>query len=183
MYPQIEGVTFDENEERLKVVFPVRRHQLFLSLYTVLLLVWAGVTGWMLYLLFAADISALGLGFLVVWIVILLVWAYVWYRLGRNVWRWWQYYVATREVLLIDEEMVVVHRPFFFLGVTDAYAREHVSPFRYDEEEGAIAFAYGARAGKFGTGLPAPMARRLVVVLNRRLFPEAVLEEEPPARE
>lgn len=178
IYPQIEGVTFDENEERLKVAFPVRRHRLFLSLYTVLLLVWLGVTGWMLYLLFAADISQLGLTFLVVWILILLVWAYVWYRLGRNIWRWWQYYMATRELLLIDAETLVVHRPFFFLGVTDAYAREHISPFRYDEEEEAIAFAYGARAGKFAAGLAETPARRLVATLNRRFFPGAVEEDQ-----
>lgn len=176
IYPQIEDVTFDENEERLKVLFPVRRHSLFLALYTLLLLVWLGVTGWMLALLFAADISQLGLAFLIVWIIILFVWAYIWYRLGRNIWRWWQYYMATREMLLIDEETLVVHRPFFFLGVTDAYALEHVSPFRYDEKEAVIAFDYGARAGNFAAGLPEPAARRLVAALNRRYFPGA---EEP----
>ena len=177
IYPQIEEVTFDENEERLKVAFPVRRNLLFFGIYSVLLLAWLGVTGWMLALLFAADVSAMGLSFIIVWIIILLVWAYIWFRLGRSIWHWWQYHVAEREVLLIDEELLVVHRPFLFLGVTEAYALEHVSPFAYDEEEKVIGFAYGARAGNFASGLPAPAARRLAVALNRRYFPDELQED------
>lgn|GEM_PF-2574043 len=178
IFPQIEDVSFDDNGERLKVVFPVRRNLPFLTIYSVLLLIWLGVTGWMISLLFGTDISVLSLGFIIVWVIILLIWAYIWFRLGRSIWRWWQYYMAEREVLLIDDETLVVHRPFFFLGATDAYALEHVSPFAYDEKEQVIGFSYGARAGNFATGLPANAARRLATALNRRYFPDAPVEEE-----
>lgn len=176
-FPTITDVEFEQQEKRLKVVMPVQRHQVYFALYSVLLLAWIGVTIWMLGLLFGTTVENLTTTFIVVWIIILIIWAYIWYRLGRMVWYWWQYYTATREVLFVDEEILIVRRPLSILGVTDGYDMDHVSPFYYSEKYDAIAFDYGSRGGQFGHSLPRPDAERLIAVLNRRFFPQSL---EPP---
>lgn len=173
-YPRIDDVTFEETPERLKVVLPVRRQWPYLLVYSVLMLVWLGATVWMLVLLFGAPRGNMSLAFLVVWAIILLIWAYLWYRLGRFVWRWWQYFAANREILFVSPTTLIVRRPFSLLGVTDAYALEHVSPFYYSEKVGAVAFDYGSRGGLFGQGLEPPAAQQLITALNRRFFPHAL---------
>lgn len=171
--PRIDGVTFEQTPERLKVVLPLRRQWPFLLVYSVLMLTWIVVTVWMLVLLFQTSRGQMGLVFFIVWVLILLVWAYLWYRLGGFVWRWWQYYAATREILFIDPALLIVRRPLSVLGVTDAYAMEHVSPFYYSERHAAVAFDYGSRGGVFGQALAPLQAQQLVTALNRRFFPHA----------
>ena len=178
IYPQIDGVTFEETTERLKVSMPAERHRIFLIVYSVLLLTWSAVTIWMIVQLLDTSLSGLSLFFIVVWIIILLVWAYVWYRLGRHVWRWWQYYMATREILFIYDEFLIVRRPLSIFGVDDGYDMEYVGPFYYSEKRGAVAFDYGSREGTFAKGLPPSAAERLSGALNRRFFPQALLDEE-----
>lgn len=173
-FPHIQNVEFEPDAERLKVTLPAERHHLFLGLYSILLLAWIGVTIWMISLLFETSISDLPTMFLIVWILILLVWAYVWYRLGRSVWYWWQYYAATREILFIDKELLIVRRPLSLIGVTDAYDMEHVGPFYYSEKNDSIAFDYGSRAGQFASSLTPEEASQLAKALNRRFFPEAL---------
>lgn len=175
---RIQGVTFEETADRLKVALPLRRKWPFLLVYSTLLLAWLLVTVWMLVLLFQTQRGVMSTLNLVVWALILLVWAYLWYRLGRFVWRWWQYYAATREILFVDPALLVVRRPLSLLGVTDAYAMEHVSPFYYNEQHAAIAFDYGTRGAIFGQGLGKGEARTLITALNRRFFPHALVEEE-----
>lgn len=177
-YPRIDDVTFEETAERLKVVLPVRRQWPYLLIYSVLMLVWLGVTVWMLVLLFDTSRGEMPTAFLVVWAIILLVWAYLWYRLGRFVWRWWQYFAADREILFVNSTTLIVRRPFSMLGVTDAYAMEHVSPFYYSDKHQSVAFDYGSRGGLFGHGLAQPAARELIAALNRRFFPHAVDDED-----
>lgn len=169
--PQLKDVHYEDKSGRLKVVMPAERNWPFFGLYSLLLLVWLGVTVWMLGLLFETSLSGLSMTFQVVWIIIMLVWAYVWYRLGRSVWHWWQFYAATREILFIDEEILIVRRPLSILGVTDAYDMEHVSPFYYSEKHGAVAFDYGSRGGLYGRGLGRSDAEDLLSALNRRYFP------------
>lgn len=171
-FPEIEKIQFDTVDERLKVVMPVERNWPFFGVYTVLLVTWVGVTGWMLVLLFGISISELTTQFLIVWAIILLIWAYVWYRLGRMVWRWWQYYASTREVLFIDSDVLIVRRPLSLLGVTDAYGMEYVSPFYYSEKHEAVAFDYGSRGGLFGSGVGREEAQQLIDFLNRRFYPD-----------
>jgi hypothetical protein len=171
--PRIDGVTVEETPERLKVVLPLRRQWPFFLVYSVLMSAWIGVTVWMLFLLFQTSRGQMGLFYFIVWVLILLVWAYLWYRLGRFVWRWWQYYAATREILFIDPTLLIVRRPLSLLGVTDAYAMEHVSPFYYSEKHAAIAFDYGSRGGVFGQTLAQAQAQQLIAALNRRFFPHA----------
>lgn len=177
-YPRIADVTFEETPERLKVVLPVRRQWPYLLVYSALLLIWLGATVWMLVLLFGASRGDMSVAFLVVWVIILLIWAYLWYRLGSFVWRWWQYFVADREILFMSPAMLIVRRPLSLLGVTDAYSMEHVSPFYYSEKYGAVAFDYGSRAGLFGQGLEPPAAQELIAALNRRFFPHALEDDD-----
>ncbi|NLF63802.1 MAG: hypothetical protein GX579_04305 [Chloroflexi bacterium] len=177
-YPDIAGVTFEETPERLKVVLPVRRQWPYLLVYSVLMLTWLGATVWMLTLLFGVSRGDMSVRFLIVWVIILLIWAYLWYRLGSFVWRWWQYFAATREILLVSPATLIVRRPLSLLGVTDAYAMEHVSPFYYSEKNGAVAFDYGSRGGLFGLGLERPAAQELIAALNRRFFPHALDEDD-----
>lgn len=177
-YPEIQDVQFDRVDERLKVVMPVERSWRYLIVYSALLLAWIGVTIWMLSLLFGTSTRDLPTQFLVVWVIILFVWAYIWYRLGRSVWRWWQYYAATREVVFIDSEILIVRRPLSLLGVTDAYGMEHVSPFYYNEEHESVAFDYGSRGGLFGSGITHQAAQRLIRYLNDRFHPHAMELED-----
>jgi hypothetical protein len=177
-YPRIEEVTFEETAERLKVVLPARRQWPFLLIYSALMLTWVAVTVWMLVLLFRTSRSSMSTLYLVVWAIILLIWSYLWYRLGRYVWRWWQYYAADREILFVNPSLLIVRRPFSLLGVTDAYTMEHVSPFYYSEKYGAIAFDYGSRGAQFGQSLDRPAAQLLVHALNRRFFPHGLEDED-----
>lgn len=177
-YPQLADVEFDTVDERLKVMMPLRRKGPYLFVYSVLLLAWVGATIWMLVLLFSTTLADLATQFLVVWAIILLIWAYIWYRLGRSVWRWWQYYAAQREVLFIDKEILIIRRPLSLLGVTDAYDMEHVSPFYYQDEHEAIAFNYGSRGGLFGEGIPRAQAQQLIAYLNDRFYPESIELDE-----
>ena len=172
-FPEIEHVQFDTVEDRLKVVMPLERDRLYLAIYTALLITWLGTTVWMGSLLVGAQTSDLPTQFVVVWIIILLIWAYIWYRLGRMVWRWWQYYAATREVLFVDDHVLIVRRPLSLLGVTDAYAMEHVSPFYYSEKHQSVAFDYGSRGGLFGSGIERRGADMLIDYLNARFYPHA----------
>lgn len=172
-FPEIEQVQFDAVDERLKVIMPLQRNRLFLGVYSVLLLTWVGVTVWMVTLLLGADTSGLATQFIVVWVILLLIWAYIWYRLGGMVWRWWQYYAAMREVLFINGEVLIVRRPLSLLGVTDAYDMEHVSPFYYSTKHGAVAFDYGSRGGLFGSGISVNAAQELIDYLNARFYPHA----------
>lgn len=176
--PRIPKVTFEASADRLKVALPLRRQSGFFLVYSLLMLAWLVFTVWMLVLLFQTSRGEMSTLFLVIWALILLVWAYLWYRLGRFIWRWWQYYAATREILIIDPAMLIIRRPLSLLGVTDAYAMEHVSPFYYSEKHHAVAFDYGSRGALFGTGLDKSEASQLITTLNRRCFPHAQLDEE-----
>ncbi len=180
--PTINNVTFEEQENRLKVAMPLQRHWPYFIVYSILLLIWVSATGWMLGILlgqiFRPSDFSLPTLFVVVYIVIILVWSYLWYRLGKSVWRYWQYYAALREILFIDGHTLIVRRPLSILGVTDAYDMRHVSPFYFNEKNKAIGFEYGSRGGLFGQGLGREEADQLIAVLNDRFYPHAQQVEE-----
>ena len=90
-YPQLSNVEFDTVDERLKVVMPLTRKLPYLAVYSILLLAWIGATIWMISLLFSTSTRELSTQFVVVWIILLIIWAYIWMRLGRSVWRWWRW--------------------------------------------------------------------------------------------
>lgn len=170
-------ITLEENEERLKVVMPLERHQLAALIYTVLFIVWLGALILFIYWLFnppqARGISDLPPIFRLIWIVGVLIWLYVWVRtLGRSILRWWQYHLATRELLFIDKNTYIVRRPVSIFGITDAYDRRYVAPFYHSETHNALAFQYGeTRHILFGQTLRPAEQSTLLDFLNQRYFP------------
>ncbi|MCA9940644.1 MAG: hypothetical protein KC418_18535 [Anaerolineales bacterium] len=174
-----QQVTIEEKPEWQKVVMPAERNWLLFLIYTILMLVWTGMFGIILAGLlsnpFNFEVRAL---FIWVWRILLLLWLAVWVWFARRwLWRYWQYYAASREILFINAQEFIVRRPVSLLGVTDVYDMKHVTPLRYDAEEKAIAFEYGVRPVRFGRALAPTAAQDLVERLNRRHF--AVDDEEP----
>jgi hypothetical protein len=175
LYPQIDNVTFREQEaeERLKITLPIERdwqNWLFLVLLTASLIVWVAMIIIILSFLFR-DVLPNRERYTFVLTVMLLVWLLLWYYLGRTVWNRWQYHAANREILFINDAVLIVRRPVSILGVTDAYDMQHVNPFYYSEEHECPAFTYGSQRIYFGQHLAEKEARALISVLNRRFFP------------
>lgn len=163
MNAQIE---FEETPQRLKVVIPINVGWLPLALHTVALLVWVGMLVIVLVYLFGGRSNSFVLT------TLLLVWLLIWLWFGRFLWRRWQYHVATREILFIDEEQLVLRRPVSLLGLTTAYDFQNVSPFYFSDKHSCPAFDYAYLHVYFGRSLPADQARELVAELNKRCFPE-----------
>jgi signal transduction histidine kinase len=170
----IAGVTLEENRDRLKIVLPVRRQWVYLGIYSLLLLVWLGMV--VFGIIFTNRIAFSGERFAFVFTLLLLVFLFVLYRLGRIIWRQWQFYVANREILFLFDDHLVIRRPVSLLGITTAYDRQYVRPFRYDESQHSPIFEYGNRYVLFGLGLPRPDAEALVRFLNGRYFPNMAEE-------
>ena len=167
-------VLFEENQDRLKVTIPLQRQWLFWVSYTVMLLLWLGATGGALMRLreiFQSGNFGFEGVFLWAWFAILLLIAWGWWYLGRQVWRRWQYYTANRELLFFYKDSLVVRRPLSLLGVTDGYAWAHVSPFVYDAKYDSVAFDYGSQRIPIGLTLPKAEAEALLEALNGRFFP------------
>jgi hypothetical protein len=169
MLPEIYQVELEEMDDRLKAVLPIRRNWAWLLLFTVLLILW--ITGLIWGIIFTVrDIAFSGERYAFVFTIMLLIWLYLWYRLGKIVWRQWQYYVANREILFIDKEMLIIRRPVSLLGLTDAYDFNYVSPFFCSEEHQCPGFDYGSQRVYFGQDLTEQSSQQLVDFLNDRYF-------------
>lgn len=168
--PIIEQVKFDENPDRLKVMWPVPRNWLVLGIYSLLLVLWVVLlVGGLVY---AGIIAFSGERFAFSFTVMLLVLVYVLYRFGRVLWGQWQYYAANREILFVDQKRLIVRRPVSLLGVTAAYDMAHITPFYFSDKHTCPAFDYGYQHVYFGRDLPDRSAQQLVDVLNGRFFPD-----------
>lgn len=176
MLPSIENIQFEENKERLKVVLPVKRHWFYLILYSIMLLTWAGML--VFGLVYTWQIAFSGEWFAFLFTVMLLVLLYLLYRLGRIVWQQWQYYAASREILFVHQEMLIVRRPVSIFGITDAFDRAHVTPFYFSEKHNCPAFDYGHQHVYFGQDLPSDSAGRLIGYLNARYYPHHDEDDE-----
>jgi hypothetical protein len=168
---EMSFVSFGDGDERLKVVMPLARNQPYTVIYATLLIVWIAATVVLLALLVQQPIRSMEFVYILVYLLIVAVWAYVWYRLGKHVMRYLGYYGATREILFVNERTLIIRRPLSLLGVTDAYDMAHVGLFHYDESQHAIGFDYGSRSGLFGSGLDRTGAEQLADYLNKRYFP------------
>lgn len=169
MLPDIQDVLFEETADRLKVVMPVQRNWAWLLLYSVLLILW--LAGLMWGLVFTVrDIAFSGERYAIVFTIMLLIWLYIWYRLGKIIWKQWQYHIATREILFLDKTMLIIRRPVSILGITDAYDMGYVSPFFYSVEHHCPGFDYGKQRIYLGRGLTEEASRKLVDYLNGRFF-------------
>ncbi len=169
MLPEIQDVTFEETDERLKVVLPVHRKWIWFILFNVLLLFW--IAGLIWGLIFTIqDVALSGARYAFVFTIMLIVWLYLWYRLGKILWRLWQYYAAGREIVFINKERLIIRRPVSIIGTTDAYDFEQVSPFFYSSKHKCPGFDYGSQRVYFGQDLVAEPAQLLVQALNNRYF-------------
>jgi len=169
MLPEIHQVSFAETSEQLKVTLPVRRYWAWLLLFTLLIILW--IVGLIWGIIFTIrDIAFSGERYAFVFTIMLLIWLYLWYRLGKIVWKQWQYYVAAREILFIEKDRLIIRSPVSVLGITDAYDFDYVSPFFYSEEHSCPGFDYGKQRVYFGQGLEEESSRQLVQVLNARYF-------------
>lgn len=165
----IRDVRFEETPEQLKVVLPVRRNWPATILFSVMVFVWIVLAVWGIVFAVQTAFSSERYAF---WLTVFaLIWLYIWYRLGKLVWRRWQYYATNREILFINKERMIVRRPVSILGITDAYDMQYVSPFLYSDKHSCPAFEYGHQRIYFGQGLTdEASARRLVKTLNGRFF-------------
>jgi len=169
MLPDIPDVQFEETPDRLKASLPVHRKWVWRALFSLLLLIW--VAGFIAGIIFTIrDIAFSGERYAIVFTIMLLVWLYIWYRLGKIVWRQWQYYAASREILFIEKERLIVRRPVSILGITDAYDLGYVSPFFHSKEHGCPGFDYGNQRVYWGQGLNEESSQQLVQALNERFF-------------
>lgn len=169
MIPSIEHIQFEENNERLKIVMPVRKRWVYFGLYSVMLLAWIGMA---IYgIVFTVQTAFSGERFAFVFTVMLLVLLYLLYRLGKMVWEQWQYYAANREIMFIHKEMLILRQPVSIFGITTAYDRAHITPFYVSDKHHCPAFDYGHQHVYFGHDLPAGPAARLIGYLNARYHP------------
>jgi signal transduction histidine kinase len=176
MLPIIRNVHFEQTEDRLKVVYPTQRKPVWLLVYSLLLVIW--VVGLIWGIVFVLrDVAFSGERFAIVFTIMLLIWLYIWYRLGRIVWQQWQYYAARREILFLEKDRLIIRRPVSLLGITDAYDMDYVSPFYFSEEELCPGFQYGSRRIYFARGLDRESAKRLVSTLNDRQFGHDAFED------
>ena len=176
MLPMIRDVHFEQTPDRLKVVLPVKRQPFWLLLFSLLMIVWlAGLVWGVVFTI--RDVAFSGERFAIVFTIMMLIWLYIWYRLGRLLWQQWQYFAANREILFLEKERLMIRRPVSVMGTTDAYDMSYVSPFFYSDEESCPGFTYGNRRVYFGRGLDEVPAQTLVKVINQRYFDVADEDE------
>ncbi len=170
-YPQIGNIVFEPLEERLKIVIPEPRNWLIVALLNLALLAWLVGAVWMV-IFTVQDVFGAGGRYPLAFPVLMLIWLYLWYRLGKVLWNRWQYFVANREILFINQEELIVRRPVSILGLTDAYGMDHVSPFYYSDKHKCPAFDYGFQHVYFAQKLTETEGNALVAFLNGRFFPD-----------
>ncbi len=171
------AITFEENDDRMKVVIPLKQNFLITLLYSALALFWFSGLIAFVVLLFQPQRLQLVADFRfttqLCWGILVLAWIYVWVRyIGRNVLRWWQFYLAKRELLFIDEKTVIIRRPVSIMGLTDSYDRQYIRPIYHSEQHKALAFPYGnVKQILFAMTVPQADQLQLMSFLNNRYFP------------
>ena len=152
-------ISIFRNDERTKLVLPVKRNVLALSVYTVLVLVWVIMTGLFIYSVFQPPVAirseTISSGYRLGWRVLLIVWLIFWVRfIGRYLLHWWQFHLANRELLFFEKDVFIIRRPVSIFGVTDTYDMQHMRPFYRNDRYGCMAFQYGGvQHHIFGLGL------------------------------
>ncbi len=173
-----ETIKIEELEEWQKFVMPAKRNWGLFLFYSIAMIVWLGMLIYIFFGLFRPFEIDRPFIFRLVWRLLLAGWLIVWYLFARRfLWRFWQYYAASREVLLLNKEEFIIRRPLSLLGITDVYDMQHINSVRYDAEKMAIAFQYGVRPIHFGEALTAQEGNALVAAINHRYFQKNRLEE------
>ncbi|MCA9933633.1 MAG: hypothetical protein H6662_02095 [Ardenticatenaceae bacterium] len=175
--PQIPPLTFEENDERLKVTIPLKRNWLLFGLFTLSMVIWVAMIVVVVVFIFR-DVLPNRERYTFTLTTMMVVWLIIWYYLGQVIWGRWQYYTANREILFINAETLVVRRPVSILGITDAYDMQYANPFYYNEAHRCPAFDYGSQRVYFGQELSEENARALMRFLNGRFFPQLDDDED-----
>ncbi len=162
------NVEFSENEERLKIILPVKRNWFMLILFSLLL----AICLFMLVggLKFAWQIGASGERFAFVFTTMLILLLLTLYWFTRFVWRMWQFYMANREILFVNKETLIVRRPLSILGLTNAYDMKYVKPLFYEPKHSGAGFYYGSQPILIGLGLGGEVLEGVIGYVNGRFF-------------
>jgi hypothetical protein len=170
IFPTIENLVFEQTAERLKVSIPLKRNWLLYGLFSLCVITWVAMVIIVLVFIFR-DVLPNRERYTFVLTVMMVVWLVLWYYMGKAIWKQWQYYAASREILFINKEVLIVRRPVSILGITDAYDMQHVNPFYFDSKHNCPAFDYGSQRIYFGRALTESGANNLIDFLNGRYFP------------
>lgn len=163
--PLISQVHFEQTPERLKIVIPTRRNWAYLTLYSILVLVWVVMLiGGSIYLV---RTLLSGQSYRFVFAIMLITLLLILFRFGRFLGRQWAQYLSNREVLFINQEELIVRRPVSIWGNTDVYDIEYISPIYVADAPETLAFDYGYRHIYFGGGITGEARQALQQFLNR----------------
>lgn len=173
--PIISGVHFEKNPERLKIVLPLKHKWPYLLIYTALAIMWlvmmvGGV-------IFGIRIAFSGERYAFLFTIMTLIFLYVLYRFGRFLMRQWAHYLATREILFVNLEELILRRPISIWGNTDVYGIEHINAIYANPPTKSLAFDYGYRHIYFADGLTEAARLELMRFLNEQYFPDHVPDE------
>lgn len=174
------SLQIEEDDQRLKIVLPLKRQWPGFVAYSLLLAIWIGFLGLFVTYLFRPPLGdAVSTAYRIGWRLLILVWLIIWGRyLGRYILRGWQFYAANREILFINQQLLIIRRPVSIFGLTDAYDMQYVSPFYRHERSLSLAFQYGKTNHiLFSLGLSASDQAVLLSYLNQRFFAQANLAE------
>jgi len=177
MLEDIGRITLEDQPEWLKIILPIKRNLLLFVLFTVALVVWVVfVIGMLIFLV--RDVILVGERFAFAFTIILLIWLAIWLWVGKKVWERWQYYAASREILFINKERLIIRRPVSIWGLTEAFDMEHIRPFYVSKRHGYPTFEYGSQKVYFGIGLLDDETSELVQTLNSLYFRRYDLDDD-----
>lgn len=170
MYPEIDGINFEENSERLKVTLPVSRNWIYLIIYSILMVIGIGlmIGG----LIFGFQIALAGERFSFVFAVMVFFFLLLLYPLLKYIFQQWQYNVTNREIIFIHPDEMIIRRPVSILGITKTYDLKFVKPMYFSQKYNSLAFDYGSQPVIFAAGLPSSQTVPLATYLNERYFPD-----------
>ncbi len=157
-------------ENETKVTLPVQRKWWLVGLFSLALVIW-------LVGLIVIALSMFTEGRTAVLNCMVIIWLVLWGFVGNALWKQWQRYVSSREILFLGDDRLILRRPVSIFGSTDAYDHKQMTSFIYDKDRRAITFAYGSHLIPFGHTLPATNAQQLVQQLNALYFPEEIDNE------
>ena len=169
MLEDIGRITLADQPEWLKIVMPIKRNWLLFAVFSVAIVVWlAFVIGMVVFLI--RDVIMAGERFAFSFAVILLIWLLIWWWVGKIVWRRWQYYAASREIMFINKDRLIIRRPVSIWGLTEAFDMEHIRPFYVSKRHQCPTFDYGSQKVYFGINLTDSEAAQLAKTLNTLYF-------------
>jgi hypothetical protein len=163
-------VTFEEGLERLKVIIPLRTNWPLLLLFSLAMLIWLA----MLLIVLVYLVRGMSTNFVLT--ILLILWMIVWFLFGRFLFARWQYFAASREILYVDEEQLILRRPVSILGLTTSYDINHITPFYFSDKHHCAAFDYAYLHVYFGRSINEEACLELINDLNQRYFPDNFLD-------